>query len=63
VTGSTAAARTQALSTARRRALNALAELHPAEYLVLLHTECRELGVDPPGSRSTGRPPRIGGQR
>lgn len=48
------------LAKARNRAFNRLAELHPAQYLVLLDTECRLLGIDPPGSRPAGRPPKIG---
>lgn len=55
--------RTKDLANARRRALNTLADLHPAEYVVLLDAECSAIGIDPPGSRPTGRPPRIGGGR
>ncbi len=55
--------RNKALATARRRALNQLAELHPAEYVVLLDAVCAAMGIDAPGSRPTGRPPHIGGDR
>lgn len=53
--------RNKALAKARRRAFNQLAELHPAEYAVLLDAVCAAMGVDPPGSRPVGRPP--GGAR
>lgn len=49
--------RNAALATARRRALNQLAALHPAEYVVLVDAECAQLGIEAPGSRPTGRPP------
>jgi hypothetical protein len=52
--------RNVALATARRHALNQLAELHPAEYVVLLDAECARMGIEPPGSGPTGRPPRYG---
>lgn len=55
--------RNNALQNARRRALNKLAELHPAQYVILLEAECARAGIDAPGSRPTGRPPRIGGER
>lgn len=54
-------ARNKALALVRRRALAALAELHPAEYVVLEAAECERLGIAPPGSVPTGRPP--GGRR
>lgn len=50
--------RMKALATARRRALNKLADLHPAQFVVLIDAECARLGIDPPGSRPDGRPPR-----
>lgn len=56
-------ARNRDLKIARTRALNQLADLHPAEYVILLDTVCADMGIDPPGSRPTGRPPRIGGTR
>jgi hypothetical protein len=54
--------RNSKLAKARRRALNQLAALHPSEYVVLVDAECARVGIDPPGSRPTGRPP-TGGQR
>lgn len=48
--------RDRALANARRWALNELADLHPGEYAVLLAAQCAAMGVDPPGSRPTGRP-------
>ena len=50
------------LATARRRALNQLADLHPAEYVVLLDAVCAAMGIDPPGARPVGRPPTGGGR-
>lgn len=41
------------LARARKRALNQLADAHPAEYVILLDTVCADMGIDPPG-RSTG---------
>lgn len=49
--------RSKALARARRRAFIQIAELHPAEYTVLLDAVCAAMGVDPPGSRPVGRPP------
>ena len=46
------------LINARRRAWRQLADLHPAEYFVLLTAVCADMGIDPPGSRPMGRPPR-----
>lgn len=51
-------ARDRALANARRRALNQLARLHPAEYLVLIDAVCAAMGIEPPGARPMGRPPR-----
>lgn len=48
--------RTKELAKARRHALNQLAELHPAEYVVLLDAVCASMGIDPPGSGPIGRP-------
>jgi hypothetical protein len=49
--------RDRLLGLARRRALNQLADLHPAEYVILIDAECAELGIEPPGTRPDGRPP------
>ncbi len=48
--------RDQKLANARKEALRQLADAHPAQYLVLLHAVCADMGIDPPGSRPTGRP-------
>jgi hypothetical protein len=50
--------RNRALALARSRALNQLADQHPAEYVVLLDAVCTAMGIDPPGVKPTGRPPR-----
>jgi hypothetical protein len=50
--------RNRNLAEARRRALNQLAELHPAQFVVLVDAECARMGIDAPGTRPTGRPPR-----
>lgn len=49
--------RDKALAAARRRALLQLADLYPAQYIVLVAAECAALGIDPPGARPNGRPP------
>lgn len=45
--------RDKELARARKRALNQLANAHPAEYVILLDTVCADMGIDPPG-RPTG---------
>lgn len=47
--------RDRALSNARRQALNQLADLHPAEFVVLLDVACAALGVEPPAIGPAGR--------
>jgi hypothetical protein len=49
-------ARDRALAAARREALNKLADLHPAEYIVLVGAECAAMGVEAPWVRPGGRP-------
>lgn len=49
-------ARDRDLLTARKRAWRQLEAAHPAEFTILLDTICAEMGIDPPGSRPTGRP-------